>query len=135
MLYIDSSIFIYPAIYDSEAIPEAARAKETLAKIASGSLPACTSVLTWDEVTRVTRRFFGSEKATAQGAAFLKIPNLELLKVDLEIVSPAQALLEKHGLKPRDAIHAATALVNNIEKILSYDEDIDVIPSLVRLSS
>jgi len=127
-------LFIYPIIYDSNVMPEAARAKQKLLEIASGSVKACTSTLTWDEVTWITRRLFGSEKAAEQGASFLKLPNLKLLKVDMEIVSYAQALLEKHDLKPRDAIHAATAVKNGISEILSYDEDFDTVPDLVRLS-
>lgn len=134
MLYVDSNLFIYPIIYDSNVMPEAARAKQKLLEIASGSVKACTSTLTWDEVTWITRRLFGSEKAAEQGASFLKLPNLKLLKVDMEIVSYAQALLEKHDLKPRDAIHAATAVKNGISEILSYDEDFDTVPDLVRLS-
>jgi len=134
LLYVDSNLFIYPIIYDSNVMPEAARAKQKLLEIASGSVKACTSTLTWDEVTWITRRLFGSEKAAEQGASFLKLPNLKLLKVDMEIVSYAQALLEKHDLKPRDAIHAATAVKNGISEILSYDEDFDTVPDLVRLS-
>jgi hypothetical protein len=134
LLYIDSNIFLYPAIYDPDAVPEAARAKAKLYEVASGSIEACTSILTWDEVTWVTRRLFGSEKAAAQGASFLELPNLKLLRVDLEIVSQAQTLLERYTLKPRDAIHAATAIRNGIDKILSYDPDFDALPNLVRVS-
>jgi len=134
LLYVDSNIFIYPVIYDSDAVPEAAKAKAKLHEIASGSVKAFTSELTWDEVTWVTGRLFGSEKAAAQGASFLKLPNLKLLKVDIEVVSRAQTLLEEHHLKPRDAIHAATAIRNGISKILSYDKDFDILPNLVRVS-
>ena len=133
MLYVDSNIFIYPIIYDSEAMPEAARAKAKLNEITSGSLKAFTSTLTWDEVTWVTRRLFGPEKAAKQGASFLRLPNLRLLSVDLETMSRAQTLLEKYDLKPRDAIHAATAIRSGISKILSYDEDFDTLPNLVRV--
>jgi predicted nucleic acid-binding protein len=133
LLYVDSDIFLYPAIYDPDAVPEAARAKAKLYEIASGSIEACTSVLTWDEVTWVTRRLFGSEKAAAQGASFLKLSNLKLLRVDLEIISHAQTLLERYTLKPRDAIHAATAIRNGIDKILSYDPDFDSLPNLIRI--
>ena len=90
--------------------------------------------LTWDEVTWVTRRLFGVEKAAAQGASFLRLPNLRFLKVDSEIVSLAQTLLEKYSLKPRDGIHAATAIRNNIDQILSYDQDFDILPDLVRVT-
>jgi hypothetical protein len=54
--------------------------------------------------------------------------------VDLEIISQAQTLLERYDLKPRDAIHAATAMRNRIDKILSYDEDFDTLPNLVRVA-
>ena len=33
--------------------------------------------------------------------------------------------MEKYGLKPRDALHAATALENKITTIVSCDEDFD----------
>jgi len=134
LLYIDSNVFIYPVIYDPDAIPEAARARARLREIVSGSIEACTSTLTWDEVAWVTRRFFGAQRAATQGASFLGLPNLRLLKVDLEIISKAQTLLERYDLKPRDAIHAATAMKNGIEKILSYDEDFDMLPNLTRIS-
>ncbi len=134
LLYIGSNVFIYPVIYDPDAIPEAARARAGLEEISSGSIEACTSTLTWDEVTWVTWRLFGPQKAAAQGASFLRLPNLRLLKVDYEIISKAQTLLGKYGLKPRDAIHAATAIASRIDKILSYDEDFDILPKLIRVS-
>ena len=133
-VYVDSNIFIYPAIYDPETIPEAARARARLQEIASGSFEAYTSTVTWDEVTWVVRRLFGSEKAAAQGASFLRLPNLRLLKVDIDVVSEAQSILEEFGLKPRDAIHAATAIRNGIGRILSYDEDFDTLPNLARVA-
>jgi len=131
--YVDSNVFIYPIIYDPESIPEAARARAKLQEIAFGTIKAFTSTLTWDEVTWVTRRLFGSEKAATQGLIFLKLPNLQLLKVDSEVIHQAQSLLEKHNLKPRDAIHAATAIKNKLNRIISYDEDFDTVPNLVRI--
>jgi len=134
LLYVDSNVFIYPVIYDPDAIPEAARAKARLQGIASGSLEACTSTLTWDELTWVVSRLFGREKAALQGSSFLRLPNLKLLKVDVEVLSQAQALIERFDLKPRDAIHAATARRNRIGEILSYDEDFDVLPDVSRVN-
>ena len=133
-LYVDSNIFIYPAVYDPAAIPEAAKARARLQEIASGSIEAYTSTVTWDEVTWVVRRLFGSEKAAAQGASFLRLPNLRMLRVDVEVVSQAQSILEEFDLKPRDAIHAATAIRNGIESILSFDEDFDRLPNLARVA-
>jgi len=56
MSYIDSNVFIYPAIYRTEAQQKAKKAKETLLKIENGELMAYKSTLTWDEVTWVVSR-------------------------------------------------------------------------------
>ncbi|MBS7629665.1 hypothetical protein KEJ23_06870 [Candidatus Bathyarchaeota archaeon] len=47
MIYIDSNIFLYPVIYDLDAVPEASRAKAKLHEISSGDIEAYTSLLTW----------------------------------------------------------------------------------------
>jgi len=39
----------------------------------------------------------------------------------------------KYEIKPRDAIHAATALENGIEIIVSYDRDFDKLEEIKRL--
>lgn len=133
-IYVDSNIFLYAAIYDPDKIPEARRAKARLQEIAAGSFEASTSTLTWDEITWVVRRFYGPQKAAAQGASFLRLPNVRMLKVDVEVITQAQSLLEKFSLKPRDAIHAATAVTNRIDRILSYDPDFDTLPTLSRMA-
>lgn len=133
-LYVDSNIFIYPAIYDPHNIPEAATAMARLREITSGTIEAYTSTLTWGEVTWVVRRLFDPGRAAAQGASFLELPNLKLLKVDIETISEAQSIVENHELKPRVAIHAATALANGIHRMLSFDQDFDAIPSLTQIT-
>ncbi len=132
-VYIDSNVFIYPAIYDPQTVPEAARATTSLREIVSGSIDAYTSTLTWDEITWVVRKLFDAKKAAAQGTSFLRVPNLKLLKVDIETISQAQSVVEDYELKPRDAIHAATAVANGLHRIMSFDKDFDTIPSLTRI--
>jgi len=61
------------------------------------------------------------------------LPNLRLLRADIRVVSRAQSIVEDFDLKPRDAIHAATAIENGIDKILSYDDDFRAIPDLTRV--
>jgi len=79
-LCVDGGVFIYPTIYDPWGIPGAASAR--LDEIASGTIGARTSTLTWDEVTWVVRRLFDPKKTAAQGASFLRLPTLKLPKVD-----------------------------------------------------
>ena len=49
------------------------------------------------------------------GRKFLEFPNLKLLNIKRSTVLRAQKLMEKYEIKPRDAIHAATALENDEE--------------------
>jgi len=40
--------------------------------------------------------------------------------------------MENYRIKPRDAIHAATALENKITNIVSYDKDFDELKEIKR---
>ena len=53
LLYIDSNIFLYPAIYKPEAVKEARESKDFLLKVSEGLVEACTATITWDEVVWV----------------------------------------------------------------------------------
>ena len=81
-IYIDSNVFIYSAIYNPKTVPEAATSTAKLHEMVSGTIHAYTSALTWDEVTWVVRKLFDPQKAAAEGASFLRLPNLKLLNVD-----------------------------------------------------
>lgn len=132
-MYIDSNIFIHPILHDPASVPKAAKAKAKLKQVAEGKIDGYTSTLTWDEVVWATRRFFGQDAAVAQGSVFLKAPNLRLLPVDTEVIFKAQEIAQKYGLKPRDCVHAATALKSKIDQILTYDPDFDSVPGLKRI--
>lgn len=132
MKYIDSNVFIYPVIYN-ENVNGVVKAKEYLLQIAKGKLKACTATLTWDELVWIIRKISNSESAISEGKKFLRFPHLQILDVDHIVLQKAQELIEEYQLKPRDAIHAATALVNDINQIISDDEDFDAIKELKRL--
>lgn len=133
MFYIDSNIFIYPVIYDEDAISESKNCKSFLLKIASGGVEAYTSVITWDEVTWIVRRILGVEASVALGSKFLRFPNLKILGIRKTTILKAQEVMEKYGLRPRDAIHAATAIENKITTIVSYDRGFDSVSGLKRI--
>jgi len=130
LLYVDSNVFLYPIIYKPETVEEARESKDFLLKISEGLVDACTATITWDEVVWVVRKIFGLKASIELGRKFLEFPNLKLLNV---IVLRAQRLMEKYKIKPRDAIHAATALENGIETIVSYDRDFDKLEEIKRL--
>ncbi len=55
---------------------------------------------------------------------------LELCPTDLAVVTRAQALMAKPGLGPRDAFHAAHALVAGCGSIASTDPAFQTVPGL-----
>mgnify|MGYP001134822774 CR=1 FL=1 len=132
MPYIDSNVFIYPAIYQTEAQQKAKKAKEIILKIESGELTAYTSTLTWDEVTWVVSRVLGRDDGIRQGRKLLGFPNLEFIDVDEGILTVAQMLLDKYKLNPRDSIHIASALSRKIKTVISDDEDFDKVKEIAR---
>ncbi len=132
MHYFDANVFLLPQLYE-ESIEEVRKAKEYLLKLATGEIEACTSVLTWDEVVYVVRRRAGREKASIAGRKFMSFPNLKVVPVDFRILQAAQELVEKFGLLPRDAIHAACAIRYTEGIIVSCDPDFDRVEGLRRV--
>ncbi len=131
MIYIDSNIFIYATINNDE-IGEQCR--DFLRKVAEKEIKASTSFLTWDEVVYSIRKNKGKEIADKEGEKLLKFPNIEFIKVESNIMSKAQEVMIKYNLKPRDSIHAATAITKEINQIKSDDSDFDKIKELKRIS-
>ena len=94
---------------------------------------AYTSTLTWDEVVWVIRRVLGFDDALNQGAKLLSFPNLIFVEVDKLVVARAQKLLEEYGLRPRGAIHVASALKKGVKEIVSDDKDLDKVKEMERI--
>ena len=132
MPYIDSNVFIYAAIYQTESQQKAKKAKETLLKIENGEISAYTSTLTWDEVVYVVSKLLSRNDGINQGKKLLGFPNLEFIDVDEGILTVALNLLNKYKLSPRDSIHAASAISRKIKTVISDDKDFDQIEEITR---
>ena len=129
MIYLDTNVFI--SALSPEEINKEAHA--ILVKIANGKVNAATSCLTWDELVWGLRKFFSKDIITKTGRNFLALPNLILLNVDSNVVSMAQTIVEKYTIAPRAALHAAAAIRNGAEFIISDDRDFDKIKEIKRL--
>jgi hypothetical protein len=133
VVYLDANLFVYAITHDPSEHPKARAATAILARMVTGELRAVTSFLTWDEVVWVVWRLTGLENAIRAGRALLTLRNLNFIKVDLQIILKSQELVAKYGLKPRDAIHAATALVEGEREIVSDDKELDVVREIRRI--
>lgn len=126
--YVDANVFIQAIIRDDESCIG------VLQKIIKKEFIGVTSVLSWDELVYIVEKFINRDTAVTEGRKFLQFPNLIFVEVKKEIILKAQKLVEKYDLKPRDAIHAATAIHLNANEIISEDGDFDKISELKRIS-
>ena len=128
--YIDSNIFIFPAIYDNE---QACKAGKILSRIENNEIIGYTSVLTWDEVMYVIWKILGKADSISIGKKFINYPNLRFINTDSNIIIKATEIAENYNLKPRDSIHIATALSRDMHNIISDDFDFDSVDIVYRI--
>ncbi len=128
MIYVDANIFILSILNKGD---RGRKAKAFLKRIHSDATDACTSYLTWDELTWAILLNCGRSAAVEAGRAFLRISNLRLINVDSEILYKAGQMMSMYGIHPRDAIHAASAIQMGA-KMLSEDKDFDKVEGLKR---
>jgi predicted nucleic acid-binding protein len=129
VLYLDANVFVY-AVLNRESIGE--RARYLLSRIQEGKKAGSSSALTFDELVWAVRRHRSPEDAISAGEAFLGMPGLKLLEVNGDVLSSALDLIRAYKLDPRDSIHAASALAESAEALISNDEHFDLVSGLRR---
>ena len=131
-VYIDTNIFLNPILYDINKNQEAQKSKNFLEEIITNKKIGYTSVLTWDEFVWIIRKTLGIQIAIEKGKKLLIFPNLRIVKLSLSTINRAQDIISNYHVHSRDAIHAASALENKINKIISFDNDFDIINEMER---
>lgn len=118
--YLDTNVFVY-AFVNTDVFGEQAR--DILDKVVRGRLKACTSFLTYDEFMWSVGKLAGRAKARTYVQEVFRMKHLECIPLDEKIVWQAHELLANEQLNPRDALHAASALVIGAERIVSEDKE------------
>jgi predicted nucleic acid-binding protein len=129
VLYIDSNVFVYAAL-NTEELGD--RARLLLSRVQQGKERAVTSALAFDELVWAVKKHRSMEDAVSAGEAFLNFPNLKLVVVNGDLLVSALNLIKKYRLDPRDAIHAATAVMEKAKTLVSTDSHFDRIKELKR---
>ena len=124
LVYIDTNVFLNYILYDPLSVLQALVAKQFQEKVRDRLINACTSLLTWDEVVWVVREELTLEDARKQGMEFLDFPGLAFLTATEDIIKKAQGLIETSSIKPRDAIHVASAMIHGASEFVTFDEDL-----------
>lgn len=128
MIYLDTNVFVFAALGNKKA-------KDILAGVITGKITAATSTATWDEVVWAIKKTTQDyEFAKIEGKRLLNLNNIPLLDLTVTVLEKSQGLIEEYNLKPRDAIHIASALIKNIITIISDDPDLDRVKNIKRIS-
>jgi hypothetical protein len=73
-------------------------------------------------------------EALGKANSLLVFPNLRINDATLNVIKAAAELSRKYSLKPRDAIHAATAILHGEKEIITDDADFDKVTGLKRIT-
>jgi predicted nucleic acid-binding protein len=126
MLYLDANIFIYSTI-NTQELGKSARL--LLGRIQQGEEKAITSALTYDEVFWAIKKH-NLDLAFEACEALLNFPNLEIIPADRELALSASQLIRECNIAPRDALHAATAILKKVDYIVTTDAHFNKIKEL-----
>ncbi len=105
-----------------------------LEDVEKGNIEALTSALTFDEAIWIVKKNRNFEDAISICKAFLNMSGLHLVDVNQDLLAIAISIMRKYKTDPRDSIHAATAITQKTNIIISEDTDFNKIKELERKS-
>ncbi len=119
-IYWDSSVFL--AWLKPE--PERKRAcDDVLATAKTGESIIITSAIALTEVIKLKGKPAIPETEEAKIKGFFKRSYISVVVVDRFLAESARTLIWRHGLKPKDALHVATATRLQVDELHSFDDD------------
>ena len=129
--FIDTNIPIYAS---GKKHPYKEPCQRIIFDIADHKFIAFTNTEVFQEI--IYRYFSINELSLGHGVFenFYSLISPNILSVNPDDILLAQALSKKYNsIKPRDLLHAATMINNNIKDILSTDKDFDKIEEVNRI--
>jgi predicted nucleic acid-binding protein len=127
---IDSNIALYALGSESEW-REACR--HVLVLLAQGTIAGVASTEMLQEVAHHRLRMTGSRsRAVADTRDVMAL--VATVDFDEAVLHTALHLIESTGIRGRDAVHAATALTQGVDRMISIDPAFDTIPGLTRVT-
>lgn len=115
---VDTMVFVHH--FEGRG-PQADRASALLAAAETGRCRLVTSVLAVMEVLVVPKREGLDDLCQAYRRFFDGLPNFTVVPVDLETAMIAAEIRATHRVKPRDAVHLATAVQHRVDALVSED--------------
>ena|SRR5690625_451068 len=129
-----------PAYYLDTAVPayalggehrERAAAQHVIRAATAGRVVLHSSVEMVQELVHHRMRRVGPEDAVRQARAVAELCILH--PFDAVVLSRALDIVAEQGVRGRDAVHAATALVHGLPELVSPHPDFDDMPGITRV--
>lgn len=133
-LYWDTSVFL--CLINKDETTRRAICEEILKHAREGRTVICTSMYTIVEVIRPKGIKHPTPLTPAQVAileGMFKWPFLKKYQVDETLALKAAQLSRETGLKPADAIHAATAIAAGCDVLHRWDRDFDKVKDRIKV--
>ncbi|MBI4147733.1 PIN domain-containing protein [Candidatus Woesearchaeota archaeon] len=118
--YLDANVFILAFVNHED---RGERARFILDAVVKGKCAGVTSFLSFDEFFWSLRKVDKKENVLQYAKNFLDMPHLQFIPVDEQVMRKSYQLLQQYPLDPRDAIHAASAILAKTDSFLSDDDD------------
>jgi predicted nucleic acid-binding protein len=111
-LYWDSVVFINLI---EETIGRVERIRPHVQSAIDEKSVIVTSAFTMAEVVKLTNLNLLDEDAERRVTEFFENPYISVRNVDRFVAEAARPIVRKHGIKPPDAIHVATAILSKAD--------------------
>jgi predicted nucleic acid-binding protein len=122
LIYWDSDCFL-AILKDNE--PEKTKlCRSVLREAEAGKVLIVTSSIAFIEVIKTKAKVNVEPAAEKKIQAFFEHSYISVRNVTPAVGRKARELIWKYGLRPRDSIHIATALLDNIPVLHAFDEDL-----------
>ncbi|MEK0338181.1 MAG: type II toxin-antitoxin system VapC family toxin [Nitrosopumilus sp.] len=120
LVYWDSDCFLGLLNKEQDKIK---KCQSVIKEAEKGDLMIVTSALTFIEVIKMKGKKSVPKKTEKIIQSFFLNPFISIHNVDREVGIKARDLMWKHqGLRPKDSIHVATAIIQKIPELHTFDE-------------
>ncbi len=129
--------------WDSDCLIAWLNKEEERKSICEGTLLAaeqckvliCISALSYTEVIKLKEHENVPKTAEQKIVDFFDNPFFEVYDVDQWVGTRARFLIWEYGLDPKDSIHVATALLNDIPELNTFDKQLLKLNNKLKLES
>ncbi|MCD6563992.1 MAG: type II toxin-antitoxin system VapC family toxin [Thermoproteales archaeon] len=130
-VFIDANLLIY---LNTLKTPEKRVVYEDFYLKLLSKYKAYTDVLVLDETIYVSWRKYRVPYETSIGfIESIVLPFVEILSLGENEYKKATEVLKEHRVKPSDALHIATMILNGIQKVASEDNEYDDVNEITRI--